>query len=63
MAAWRATGKDPVVARCPLVSLEELEPAQQTFVFMGIEISPIRPGWSGLIKGGHSGAEPDQLSE
>jgi hypothetical protein len=37
--------------------------SHNTFVFVGIEISPIRPGWSGLIKGGHSGAEPDQLSE
>ena len=34
----------------------------QTFELLGIEISPISPGWSGLIKGGHSSAVPDRLS-
>jgi hypothetical protein len=48
----------PVACRFCSLTLPE-----KTFVFKGIEISPIRSGWSGLIKGGHSGAEPDQLSE
>ena len=54
---------DEFYSRYQLASDLVLRPSQKTFLFMGIKISPIRPGWSGLIKGGHSGAEPDRLFE
>ncbi len=36
---------------------------QKTLVCLGIKNASIRLCWYGLIKGGHSGAEPGRLSE